>query len=74
MLNLLSRLNVISIGPHELEQFIQNVSTEVKDSKLEIRTDEIDISAFIKIMFDRGARIEIYSSRHSIAADTSTES
>ena len=61
MLDLLSRLNVASIGPRELEQFAYEVSVKVEGSKIVLTTEENDISAFLKVMFDRGARIEVYS-------------
>lgn len=61
MLDLLGRLNVASIGPQELEQFAYDINVKVEGSKLVLTTEEIDISAFLKIMFDHGARIEIYS-------------
>lgn len=61
MLDLLSRLNVALIGPEELEQFLYDANVEVEGSKIIVKTDEIDISAFLKVMFNRGARIEVYS-------------
>lgn len=61
MLDLLSRRNIMSIGPRELEQFLYEVRVKVEGSKVILTTDEIDISAFLKIMFDQGARIEVYS-------------
>lgn len=61
MLDLLGRLNVISIGPQELEQFAYEVSVQADGSKLILTTDEIDISAFLKVMFNCGARVEVYS-------------
>ncbi len=61
MLDLLGRLNVAWIGPQELEQFAYEVSVKVEGSKLVLTTEEIDISAFLKVMFGRGARIEVYS-------------
>jgi hypothetical protein len=64
MLDLLGRLNVASIGPRELEQFAYEVSVKVEGSKIVLTTEEIDISAFLKVMFDRGARIEIYSAHN----------
>ncbi len=64
MLDLLGRLNIMSIGPQELEQFVYDVRVEVKESKVILTTDEVEISAFLKVMFDRGARIEIYSAHH----------
>lgn len=61
MLDLLGRLNVTSIGPQELEQFAYEVTVKLKGSKIVLTTEEIDISAFLKVMFARGARIEVYS-------------
>lgn len=61
MLNLLGRLKIMSIGSRELEQFLYDVRVEVEGSSLILTTDEIDISAFLKVMFDEGARIEVYS-------------
>lgn len=61
MLDLLGKLNVASIGPRELEQFLYDVSVNVDGSKIILTTEEIDISAFLKVMFDQGARIEVYS-------------
>lgn len=60
MLDLLGRLNV-SIGPQEVEQFTYEVSVKVEGNKLVLTTDEIDISAFLKVLFLKGARIEVYS-------------
>jgi Family of unknown function (DUF6375) len=64
MLDLLMRLNVASIGPRELEQFAYEVTVKVEGSKIVLTTEENDISAFLKIMFDRGARIEVYSAHN----------
>lgn len=61
MLGLLGRLNVASIGPRELEQFAYEVRVEVQGNDLVLTTDEADISAFLKVMFLKGARIEVYS-------------
>lgn len=61
MLDLLSRLNVHSIGPRELEQLLYEFNIKVEGSKLILTTDEIEVSAFLKVMFDQGARIEVYS-------------
>lgn len=60
MLDLLGRLNV-SIGPQEVEQFAYEVSVKVKGNDLVLTTDELDMSAFLKVMFLKGARIEVYS-------------
>ncbi len=61
MLDLFGRLNIGSIGPQELEQFAYEVSVKVEGSDVVVTTEELDISAFLKVMFHRGARIEVYS-------------
>lgn len=61
MLDLLSELRISTIGPTELEQLQYDVSLEVKDNAIIFKTDEIDILAFIKILIENGARIEMYS-------------
>lgn len=49
------------IGLFELEQFAYDVNVEVDKDKVVIKTDESDVSAFLKVLLDRGARIEVYS-------------
>lgn len=61
MLDLLGRLNIMSLGPRELEQFLYEVSIKVEGSKVILTTEENDVSAFFKVLFDKGARIEVYS-------------
>lgn len=61
MLDLLGRLNVASIGPGELEQFAYEVNVKVEGKSVVITNDELDIAAFLKVLFLRGARVEVYS-------------
>ncbi len=61
MLDLLMELRVNTVGPTELEQLQYDVSHEVKDNTIIFKTDEVDISAFMKILIEKGARIEMYS-------------
>lgn len=67
MLTLLGRLNIGSMGPQEIEQFAYDVAVRVEGDKVVVTTEEIDISAFLKVLFLRGARIEVYSA-HDHAA------
>ena len=64
MLDLLGQLNVASIGPGELEQFAYEVNVELEGEKLIVTTEELDIAGFLKILFLRGARIELYSAHY----------
>ena len=61
MLDLLGKLNINSISSCELEQFAYDVRIEVQENNLVLTTDELDVSAFLKVMVDKGARLEIYS-------------
>jgi hypothetical protein len=61
MLNLLGKVSVHSIGPAELEQFAYDVTIKVENNEVVLTTDEIDVSAFLKVLLDKGARVEVYS-------------
>ncbi|WP_334191178.1 DUF6375 family protein (plasmid) [Synechococcus elongatus PCC 11801] len=61
MLELLGKLNAVTLGTSELEQFSYEVSVKSKGSDLVVTTEEYDISAFLKVMLLQGARIEVYS-------------
>ena len=49
------------IAPTELDQFRYDVSVKQTDTEVSVRTDEADISVFLKVMIEKGARVEIYS-------------
>jgi len=61
MLDLLGKLNVSTVSPSELEQFAYEVKVKRQGNDLVLTTEEYDISAFLKVMFLQGARIEVYS-------------
>ncbi len=60
-LALLSSLHTASLRPAELAQFRYDISSEQKGDKIVITTDEYDVSGFLKILIDEGARVEVYS-------------
>jgi hypothetical protein len=57
----LTKVNVHLIGPAEIEQFGYDVRVEVEGDKVVITTEESDVSAFLKVLIDKGARVEVYS-------------
>jgi hypothetical protein len=61
MLDLLAKLNIASIGPSELEQFAFDVNIKAQGNTLVLTTEELEISAFLKVMFLKGARVEVFS-------------
>ncbi|MFE2839967.1 DUF6375 family protein [Streptomyces mirabilis] len=61
VLKLLGDLNVHSVGPRELEQFLYDLTMRRNDDSIVVTTDETDVQALVKILIDKGARIEMYS-------------
>ena len=61
MLGLMRRLNIYVISPNELEQFAYDVRVNVNNDEIIVRTDEADVSAFLKLMIQKGARVQVYS-------------
>lgn len=61
LFELMEQENIYYISPLEFEQFLFEVKLTKDHDKLKFVTDEDDISAFIKIMLHREAKIEIYS-------------
>lgn len=61
MSKLLMASKLYSIGPTELEQFAYDASVRVDGNQVIVTTDEIDVSAFLKVLLDKGARVEVYS-------------
>ena len=59
--DLMREIRVYDIGPAEMEQFMYDFNLKRDGSKLVVTTDESDISALLKVMIDKGARVEIYS-------------
>ena len=53
-----------SIGPSELEQFAYDVRVEHSGHTVEVSTDESDVSAFLKVLLDHKARVEVFSAHH----------
>ena len=74
-LALLMKVGFHSVSPAELENFIYDISSEVKGDKIIITTDEMEISAFLKLMIDKGARVEVFSAHvHPAPNDRNTTS
>jgi len=61
MRELLWSAELHSIGPTELEQFAYHAGVQVNGSEVIVTTEESEISAFLKVLIDKGARVEVYS-------------
>ena len=61
----LEETNCFFLCPSELEGFVyEDTITSLKDKRIILRTDEIEVSAFLKLMLRFGAKVEVFS-RHS---------
>ncbi|MGW3313614.1 DUF6375 family protein [Streptomyces sp. NPDC001073] len=61
VLKLLSDLNIHSVGPRELEQFLYDLTMRREGDSIVVTTDETDVQALLKVLLDKGARVEMYS-------------
>lgn len=61
LMGLLEKVGFYSLSPGELEQFTFDIHSELKEEQVVITTDEPDVSAFLKLMVDKGARVEVFS-------------
>ena len=52
---------LFTVSAHELEQVLYDIRIERQGDAINVTTDEYDVSALLKIMFEKGARVEIYS-------------
>jgi len=61
MLKTLEEVKLYSVLPAEMEQFAYDVGITVKENQVVLTTEESDVSAFLKLLLDKGARLEVYS-------------
>lgn len=64
MMALIRQFQLYTLAPEELGQFNFEHSVEQDGDTIKISTDEADVSAFIKLFVDSGARVEVYSAHH----------
>ena len=61
ILRLLGERKAYSLVPAEVLQFALDYRLEARGTDVVITTDEIEVSALIKLMIDGGAKVEVYS-------------
>lgn len=58
---LMNKTHTYHIAPRELEQFVLDISIDHKQDAIRLETDEADVSAFLKLLVENGARVEVFS-------------
>ena len=66
MTDILREVGFFGIGAGELEQFTYDVNFDREGDKIIVHTDESEVSAVMKLMVTRGARVEVYSAHDYI--------
>lgn len=61
ILSLLIKLKLHTFHPSEIEQFVYDVKVSSDNNRIVVTTDESDISAFLKILLEHDAKVEVYS-------------
>ncbi|TDV92882.1 hypothetical protein BDK62_11517 [Halomonas alkaliantarctica] len=69
MLSLLWSLNLHTLGPSELGQLVSDHHLAREGSRITVTTDEADVSAFVKIFVEAGAKVEVFSA-HDYPSDS----
>lgn len=72
MMELMRESELYIVGSSELEQFAYDVSVRAEGSKVVVTTEEVDVSAFLKVLLEKGARVEVYSA-HDYPSEPTAE-
>lgn len=64
MSELLDELKIWDLSRSDIENFAFEHTVRRTGTELRIETDEGEVQGFLKILIDRGARIEVYSAHH----------
>ena len=49
------------MAPDELQQLGYDAYVKLDGDKVVVTTDEADLSAFLKVLLEKGARVEVFS-------------
>jgi len=73
MLSLLLSLKLNTLGPSDLGQLVSEHHLRRENDQITVTTDEAEVSAFVKIFIEAGARVEIFSA-HEYPSDSNDAS
>ena len=69
----LSNLKIYGLAPEDIENFARGHIVDRDGDQVLLRTEEWDLSGYMKVMVERGARIEVYSG-HFYPGESSADS
>jgi hypothetical protein len=68
MLSLLSSMNIHTLAPAEIGQLEYDHNLRREGDRITVTTEEGDVSAFVKIFIEAGAKVEVFSA-HDYPSD-----
>ncbi|HHQ4614655.1 DUF6375 family protein [Aeromonas caviae] len=73
MLSLLRSLKLYTLGPADLGQLVSDHYLKREGDRITVTTDEAEVSAFVKLFIEAGAKVEIFSA-HDYPSDPANAS
>lgn len=70
MLSLINKLNIHILGPTDLGQLVSDYHLKRREDSITITTEEAEVSAFVKLFINAGAKVEVFS-MHDYPSDSS---
>ena len=68
MLSLLRSLKLNTLGPADLGQLVSEHHLRREGDRITVTTDEAEVSAFVKLFIEAGAKVEVFSA-HDYPSD-----
>ncbi|WP_414676249.1 DUF6375 family protein [Limnobacter sp.] len=69
MLLLMRSLKLNTLGPTDLSQLLSDHQLEREGDQITVTTDEAEVSAFLKLFIEAGAKVEVFSA-HDYPSDS----
>lgn len=73
MLSLLCSLNLYTLAPADLGQLVSEHHLRREGDRITVTTDESEVSAFVKLFIEAGAKVEVFSA-HDYPSDSTDAS
>lgn len=61
MLSLMQSMSLHTLAPADLGQLVSEHHIERKGEQITVTTDEAEVSAFVKLFIEAGAKVEVFS-------------
>lgn len=69
MISLLHNLKLNTLGPSDLGQLVSEHDLKREGDRITVKTDEAEVSAFVKLFIEAGAKVEVFSA-HDYPSDS----